>query len=205
LPFGFGAILRNFRAMELLINKIKSYVPLSFEDEIVIRTLFHKKELKKGEHLLEAGNVCRHIIFIETGLVRYYINNDGVEQTTYFNKENEFVCDNMSFLTQIPSFVNIQALEDSTVWMISYAGIQQFYKEVTTGERFGRLAQEQVFVSAASQIGSLYTDPPEVRYNKFISNYPDVAQRIPQYYIASYVGIKPQSLSRIRKRISGKH
>ena len=191
--------------MELLINKIKSYVPLSSEDEIVIRTLFHKKELKKGEHLLEAGNVCRYVIFIETGLVRYYINNDGVEQTTYFNKENEFVCDNMSFLTQIPSHVNIQALEDSTVWMISYAGIQQFYKEVTTGERFGRLAIEEVFVNAANQIISLYTDPPEIRYNKFISNYADITQRIPQYYIASYVGIKPQSLSRIRKRISGKH
>jgi len=197
--------LRNFRVMELLINKIKSYVPLTAEDEIVIRTLFHKKELKKGEHLLQAGNVCRHVIFIETGLVRYYINNDGVEETTYFNKENEFVCDNMSFLTQIPSYINIQALEDSTIWMIGYDDMQRFYKEVTTGERFGRLAIEQVFVSAASQNVSLYTDPPEVRYNKFLSNYPDVAQRIPQYYIASYVGIKPQSLSRIRKRISGKH
>ena len=191
--------------MELLINKIKSYVPLSFEDEKVIRTLFHKKELKKGEHLLEVGEVCRHIIFIETGLVRYYINNDGVEQTIYFNKENEFVCNNMSFLPQTPSYINIQALEDGTVWMISYAGIQQFYKEVTTGERFGRLAIEQEYVSVASQMGSLYTDPPEVRYDKFISNYPDVAQRIPQYYIASYVGIKPQSLSRIRQRVSGKH
>jgi hypothetical protein len=67
------------------------------------------------------------------------------------------------------------------------------------------LAIEEVFVSAANQIVSLYTDPPEVRYNKFISNYADVAQRIPQYHTASYVGIKPQSLSRIRKRISGKH
>lgn len=191
--------------MELLVNKIRGYVPLSFEDEIVIRTLFRKKELKKGEHLLEAGNVCRYIIFIETGLIRYYMNNDGVEHTSYFNKENEFACDYMSFLTQIPSYVNIQALEDSTVWIINHAGIQQFYKEVSTGERFGRLAIEQVFVSVISQIGSLYTDPPEVRYYKFLSNYPDVGQRIPQYYVASYVGVKPQSLSRIRKRIAGKH
>ncbi len=191
--------------MDLLINKIKTYVPLSVEDEKVIHGLFHKKELKKGEHLLEAGNVCRHIIFIETGLVRYYINNDGEEKTNYFNKENEFVCDYMSFLPQIPSYVNIQALEDTTIWIISYTGIQEFYKEVTTGERFGRLAIEQVFVSVISQIGSLYTDPPEVRYHKFLSDYFDVGQRIPQYYIASYVGVKPQSLSRIRKRISGKH
>lgn len=191
--------------MDLLIKKIKSYVPLSSNDEIIIRTLFHKKELKKGEYLLEAGDICRHVIFIETGLVRYYINQNGEEKTTYFNKENEFVCDNMSFLTQIPSNVNIRAIEDSTVWMISHADIQRFYKEVTTGERFGRLAIEQVFVSAASQIISLYTDPPEVRYNKFVSDYSDVAQRIPQYYIASYVGIQPQSLSRIRKRISRNH
>jgi len=195
----------KFEDMDLLINKIKSYVLLSFEDEKVIRTLFRKKALKKGEYLLDAGNVCRHVFFIETGLVRYYINVDGVEQTTYFNKENEFVCNNMSFLTQIPSHINIQALEDSTVWMISYDDMQRFYKEVTTGERFGRLAQEQLFVSAANQIGSLYSNTPEERYRKFISDYPDVAQRIPQYYIASYVGIKPQSLSRIRKRISAKH
>ncbi|RBQ56534.1 Crp/Fnr family transcriptional regulator, partial [Burkholderia contaminans] len=106
--------------MELLIEKIKSYVPLSFDDEGIARTLFHKKTLKKGEHLLKAGDVCRYVVFIETGLVRYYINNDGVEQTNYFNKENEFVCDYMSFLPHTPSSVNIQALEDTTIWMISY-------------------------------------------------------------------------------------
>jgi CRP-like cAMP-binding protein len=191
--------------MDLLIKKIKSYVPLSFEDEGIVRTLFHRKPLKKGEYLLKAGDVCRYVIFIESGLVRYYINNDGEEKTNYFNKENEFVCDYLSFLPQIPSYVNIQALEDTIIWIISYAGMQQFYKEVTTGERFGRLAIEQVFVNVISQIGSLYTDLPQTRYAKFLSNYADVAQRIPQYYIASYVGIKPQSLSRIRKRTSGKH
>ena len=191
--------------MDLLLKKISSYVPLTSNDESVIRSLFHPKELKKGDHLLRAGNDCRHVVFIETGLVRYYVTNNGMENTTYFNKEAEFVCDNMSFLAQVPSNVNIQAIEDSTVWMIGYDGMQRFYKEVSTGERFGRLAIEQVFVSAARQIVSLYTDPPEVRYNNFISRFADVAQRIPQYYIASYVGIQPQSLSRIRKRLSQKH
>ena len=191
--------------MEPLLNVIRSYVPVSDQDEEIIRRLFHRKTFKKGDHLLEAGNICRYITFIETGLVRYYINNDGEQQTNYFNKENEFVCNYMSFLPQVPSSVNIQALEDTTVYVSSFDDMQQFYATVEHGERFGRLGIEQVFVNVINQIASLYTDPPDVRYHKFISGFTDIGQRIPQYYIASYVGIKPQSLSRIRKRIANQH
>ena len=191
--------------MESLLNTIRYFIPLSASDEEIVRRLFHKKIFKKGEHLLQAGNVCRHVTFIETGLVRYYFNSDGEERTNYFNKEGEFVCVYTSFLPQIPSDINIQALEDTTIFVISFNDIQELYRAVEHGERFGRLAIEQVYLNAINQIGSLYTDPPEVRYNKFLSNFRDIAQRIPQYYIASYVGIKPQSLSRIRKRTAGKH
>jgi CRP-like cAMP-binding protein len=191
--------------MESLLNTIRYFVPLSASDEEIVRRLFHKKVFKKGEHLLQAGNICRYVIFIETGLVRYYINSDGEERTTYFNKEGEFVCYYASFLPQIPSDINIQALEDTTIFVISFNDLQEFYKKVEYGERFGRLGIEQVFLNAISQVASFYTDSPEVRYSKFLSDFRDLVQRIPQYYIASYVGIKPQSLSRIRKRIAGKH
>lgn len=191
--------------MESLLKAIRRYVPLSEQDEELTGKLFYKKLFNKGDYLLEAGNVCRHVTFIETGLVRYYINNDGEEQTNYFNKEGEFVCDYLSFLPQIPSGVNIQALEDTAIFVISFNDLQKFYREVQFGERFGRLAIEEVFTNIISQLKSLYTDPPEVRYRKFISDYADISQRIPQYYIASYVGIKPQSLSRIRKRSTGMH
>ena len=89
--------------------------------------------------------------------------------------------------------------------MISFNDLQDFYREVEYGERFGRQGIEQVFLNAISQVTSFYADTPEVRYSKFLSDFRDIVQRIPQYYIASYVGIKPQSLSRIRKRIAGKH
>ena len=191
--------------MESLLNAIRYFIPLSAPDVEVVRRLFHKKLFKKGEHLLQAGNVCRYVTFIETGLVRYYFNTDGEERTNYFNKEGEFVCNYMSFLPQVPSMINIQALEDTTIFVISHNDIQELYKEVEHGERFGRMAVEQVYLIAINQIGSLYTDPPELRYAKFLSDFRDIVQRIPQYYIASYVGIKPQSLSRIRKRIAGKH
>jgi len=191
--------------VDLLVRTIRSYIPFSPADEAVVHRLFHRKEYKKGEHLLIAGEICRYVIFIESGLVRYYITKDGEDQTNYFNKEGDFVCYYPSFLPQKPSGVSIQALEDCVVWQVSFDGLQQFYKEVEYGERFGRLGIEAVYVNVSAQLGSIYTDPPELRYKNFLHNYHAIAQRIPQYYIASYVGVKPQSLSRIRKRLSGDH
>jgi CRP-like cAMP-binding protein len=191
--------------MDLLIKNIQHYITLSSRDEEMIRKLFHERKLKKGEHLLEAGNICKYITFIQEGLVRYYFSNDGEEQISYFNKEEEFVCDYQSFLPQTPSRINIQALEDTTIYIISYADMQLLYKQVEHGERFGRLGIEEVFINVTAQVNSLYNDPPEVRYQQFLQRFPDIGQRIPQYYIASYIGVKPQSLSRIRKRLAARH
>jgi len=187
--------------MDLLIENIRAVVPLSAVDEKIIRGLFHKKIIKKDEHLLKDGAICRRLTFIEKGLVRYYHFNNGEEQTTYFNKEGEWVCDYPSFLPKVPTTVNIQALENTIAWMISFDGLQTFYREVRHGEKFGRIGIEQVFINVMRQMTSLYTDKPQIRYQRFMEAYFDIAQRIPQYYIASYVGVKPQSLSRIRKRL----
>jgi CRP-like cAMP-binding protein len=191
--------------MDLLLKTIQQYIPLSSDDETIIRALFGEQKLRKGEHLLNEGYICKNIFFIEKGLVRYYARIDGEEITSYFNKEGEFVCDYASFLPQQPSLINIQVLEASTVYTISHANMQLFYQQVRHGERFGRLAIEEVFVSAINQISSLYIDSPELRYQTFLDKFADIGQRIQQYHIASYVGIKPQSLSRIRKRLAGKH
>ncbi|CAN5139644.1 Crp/Fnr family transcriptional regulator [soil metagenome] len=191
--------------MDRLLKTIQHYIPLSSADEAIIATLFRPLNLRKGEHLLQAGQVCKNVFFIEDGLVRYYATIEGEEKTSYFNKEGEFVCDYASFLPQQPSRTNIQALEDSTVYWISQANMDLLYQQVEQGERFGRLAISEVFVSAIHQINSFYTDAPELRYQTFLAKFPNIAQRIPQYYIASYVGIKPQSLSRIRKRMAQTH
>jgi CRP-like cAMP-binding protein len=191
--------------MDMLLKAIRHYIPLSSDDEAIIRSLFRVEKWQKGQHLLQAGNICKNIFFIEQGLVRYYTVIDGEEKTSYFNKEGEFVCDYASFLPQAPSIINIQALETCTVYFISHSNMQLFYERVKYGERFGRLGLEDVYVNLIHQVNSLYNDPPELRYKTFLTKFPDTGQRIPQYYIASYVGIKPQSLSRIRKRMSGKN
>lgn len=184
-----------------LISNIRSLINLSEDEADVISQLFKKRVLQKGEFFLADGQVCKHAGFIEKGLVRYYINDDGEEKTYDFGQEYNFVCNYESFLPQIPSTKIIQALEDCELWQISHADLQLFYRSIHGGERFGRIVIEQVFVQLLQSLTSLYTDRPEDRYQKFVTEHPDLMQRVSQYHIASYVGVKPQSLSRIRKRI----
>jgi len=187
---------------EKLIISIKSIIDLTPKEVDCINQLFRKKELKKGSFFLAEGQVCKQVGFIVKGLIRYYINHDGEEKTYAFAQENDFVCNYESFLPQTPSTKIIQALEDCEMLLISFSDLQIFYKSIAQGERFGRLVIGQVFIQLLQDLSSFYTDTPEYRYEKFVTEHPDLQQRISQYHIASYVGVKPQSLSRIRKRIS---
>lgn len=185
-----------------LISKIESFIALSEKDLVVIKQLFQMKEIKKNDYFLKEGQISTHICFVKKGLFRYYINLEGEEKTFYFGYEGCFMTDYESFVPQVATLQNIQALEDSVVFIISYNDLQQFYSKVENGERFGRLALEHEIIDVVKKLKSFYKDGIKQRYESFIKKHPDVQQRIPQYLIASYVGVKPQSLSRIRKRIS---
>ena len=188
--------------MDSLIRTIRHFITLRDEEEAVVTGLFMPVHVNAGEFFLEEGKICRSAAFIEKGLMRYFMTQDGNEKTIYFSSEGEFVCNYSSFLPAKPSDVSIQALEETVLYVISYDNLQRLYSGIGMGERFGRMAIEQVFVDSIEQLRSLYTDTPTQRYQHFLEAYPNLVQRIPQYYIASYVGIKPQSLSRIRKRIA---
>lgn len=188
--------------MEALLRAIKHFIPLSVSEEAIVAELFNSRRMAAGEHFLEEGKICRHVAFISSGLVRYYMNVEGQEKTIGFNQEGEFISNFQSFVPAAPSNVSIQAVEDTELEVIGYDDLQNLYTQVRGGERFGRLAIEQVYLSSIEQLRSFYTDSPTARYQQFVAAYPGLVQRLPQYYIASYVGIKPQSLSRIRKRIA---
>jgi len=183
-----------------LFRKLRSYIEIDESEERFLDSTFKAKVLRKGEHLLLAGEVCREAAFIESGVFRSYINTGERDATFYFAAENDFICDYPSFLPQIPSDRNIQALEPAKVRVISFEGLQELYRGVRFGERFGRLVAEEIFLDSIDQLASFYSDKPAVRYRNFVSRFPHLVQRIPQYHIASYVGIEPQSLSRIRRR-----
>jgi CRP-like cAMP-binding protein len=185
-----------------LLHSIQNLITLSQTERDIVTSLFKEKTYKKGDFFLSEGQICRQVGFVAKGLMRYYINHDGEEKTYAFSQENNYVCNYESFLPQNPSSKIIQALEDCDVLVISYDDLQIFYASVREGERFGRIAIEAVFIQMLQDVTSFYIETPELRYERFIKNHADLQQRISQYHIASYVGVKPQSLSRIRKRIS---
>jgi len=187
---------------EKLIDQIQSIIDLTPSEVDCINVLWKERAIRKGDFFLADGQLCKQVGFVVKGLMRYYINHDGEDKTYAFAQENDFVCNNESFIPQAPSTKIIQALEDCKILQISYDDLQTLYRSIKQGERFGRLVIEQVFIQTLQDLSSFYTDSPEYRYEKFVKKHPDLQQRISQYHIASYVGVKPQSLSRIRRRSS---
>lgn len=185
-----------------LLHSIQNLITLNLIEINTVKSLFEERYYKKGDFYLEEGQICKQVGFVAEGLFRYYINQDGEEKTYAFSQENNYVCNYESFLSQSPSSKIIHALEDCAVLVISHENLQLFYSNISQGERFGRIAIEAVFLELLENLTSFYTETPELRYERFVKKHTDLQQRISQYHIASFIGVKPQSLSRIRKRIS---
>lgn len=188
-----------------LVNSIKYLIRLTEEEELLLPTLFNRVTLKKNEYFLQEGKVSGHVAFIEKGLAGYVMTHNGEDVHFYFSRENEWVGNYESFLSRQPSTKSIIALEPSVLWTISKENLQKVFDTVKEGDRMGRLIIEDVFVKSSKQLTSLYTGTPEERYHEFFELFQDIQHRVPQYMIASFIGVKPQSLSRIRSRMANKH
>lgn len=180
---------------------VSQFISLSEEEFELFYSSLEFKKLKRKEYLLQAGSFCKVAFFIVSGLIRYFNIIDGEEITGQFFFEGNWYSDYESFLMGIPSTQSIQALEKTEVAILSKSALEKLYKEVPKFERFGRLMAENAFIGLRNKTEIHTLQTPEERYLKLIQNRPKVIQRVPQHYIASYIGIKPQSLSRIRNRI----
>ena len=187
--------------MEHLVKAINSYISLSEQDIDIIKELFVRKDFKKNETILKSGNIYKEFLYIQTGVIVHYTNNGDNDRVIYFSSENEFVCDFESFLDNKPSKKTFVAIEDSIIYSITLDKLQQFYKKVREGERFGRLLIESVFCDTINHLISAFTESADQRYLSFVEKFNHIQQRVPQYLVASFIGVTPQSLSRIRRKI----
>lgn len=184
-----------------LIQIVRQIASIDSEDEKIFLNVFSTKVLKKGEFFLKEGEVNNKLGFVVKGLVRYFVYKNTEESTLEFSKEGEFIAEYQSFLNQSESIQCIQAIEDTLLLVTDYDGLQTIYNKTKNGNLIGRIVIEYRFGHLMQQLLSIYMHTAEERYLHFQKTFPDLVQRIPQYYIASYVGVKPESLSRIRKRL----
>lgn len=183
------------------VNYFSKVSPLSEAESNAIAESMSIKIFKKGEFLLKEGQISIDTYFIMEGCVREYIVIDGEDKTTNFFTEEQWIISLNNFSNHTPSENNLVCVEDTVVSVGNEELAQEMFKVFPRFETISRAIVEAVFLEQKKQLTSYLTDSAEQRYLKLLKSRPDIFQRVPQYYIASYIGVKPESLSRIRKRI----
>ncbi len=186
--------------METLIKHISHYSRLSKEALKDMKAVLNRVELAKGAFLITEGKVCKHIYFLEKGCLRGYYNLDGKEITYWFAFEKNFVTSFFSFITGKACVENIQTIEDCTLWSISYEDLQLLYDRHPDIERLGRIMNERYYVMLEERFVSNHFKEAKERYDNLMNNAPHILQRVPLGYVASYLGITQETLSRIRNK-----
>jgi CRP/FNR family transcriptional regulator, anaerobic regulatory protein len=187
-----------------ILKSIKSIVPLSNVEEDAFAKVLEIKQLKKKDFLLQEGQICDKIYFVNSGCMRLFYNVEAVENTVQFFFADSWYTDYASFLTGRPAIENMQALEPSEVVQFKKADLYKLYDQYPVFDRVGRVMAENAFLSLSKLNQMLANEEPEQRYLNLLKQRPELVEKIPQHYIASYLGIQPESLSRIRKRITEK-
>ena len=187
----------------LLRAHIEKRVHLTDEEFNISAEYFAPKNIKKHQFLLNEGDVCRNIGFVNYGSLREYtIDSKGTEHIIQFAIEDWWVSDLHSFLSGLPATYNIDALQDSEVLLLEKSARDELLNACPKMERFFRLLVEANHVATQQRITDSLSASAEERYLKFIKTYPKLFEQVPQNQIASYLGITPQSLSRIRKELT---
>lgn len=190
---------------EQLHKTLASKIALTEKDFALVKTFFKPKKIRKKQYLLQEGDVCRSIAFVEKGALREYsIDENGNEQIIQFAIEGWTISDLYSFLTNEPATYNIDALEDSELVLISKSAHEELLRKLPKYEKYIRLQVTGAYLALQKRLTSVLSLSPEERYTNLIKIYPDLMQRFPQHMIASHMGLTPETLSRIRRKIKSK-
>ena len=191
--------------MQLLRDFICSLSPLAEQEFALLTPHVVRRTVAKGAFLLEAGQVCEAIYFANTGFLRlYYVGPDGHEVNCRFAGAAGFLTDYQSFLTQRPSRYFWQALQPAEVLVLPYALVQRLYRESAAWDHFGRLMAERVYQQLNERVELLQFLTPTQRYQYVQQHQPELLTQVSQAHLASYLGVQPESLSRIRQRLRQK-
>jgi CRP-like cAMP-binding protein len=187
---------------DLLIANISKHISLTAEEIMFFTSLLKPKSLADGEFLLREGTVCKYESFVTKGCLKtYYLDENGFEHIIDFSIEEWWADDLYSLLTQTPSKSNIKAIEDTDILQITKADLELLYQKIPTFERFFRVLFQNAYITQREQINSALSASAEERYLLFIKKKPYAEKRFTQKDIASYLGITPQFLSALKRKL----
>ena len=187
---------------DLLLFNISRHISLSQEEITFFTSLLKQKSLNNGEFLLREGNVCKYESFVTRGCLKtYYLDENGFEHIIDFSIEEWWADDLYSLLSQTPSRSNIKAIEDTDIIQISKPDLELLYQKIPKFERFFRILFQNAYITQREQINHALSASAEERYISFMKQKPYAEKRFSQKDIASYLGVTPQFLSALKKRL----
>jgi len=189
---------------ELLFEKFSEKIELTEAEKKLSRSFFIPKKLRRKQYLLQEGDVCKYVAFVEKGLLRSFtVDDKGHEHITQFAFEGWWIADQVSFLTGEPSEYNIEALEDCELLLLTKQAEDEMLEKIPKFERYFRILLQNNLIATQKRLASSLSQTAEERYNELISSCPDtLPKRLPQHMLASFLGISPETFSRIRKQMS---
>lgn len=185
-----------------LLNYIHKYINLTSDEEALLLSKIVRRKYLKDQYIVQQGDICKTECFILSGCTKtFYVDDEGQEHIVMFAIEDWWTSDMGSFITQTPADYNIQCIENTELFQISYDIIEELYIEIPKLERFFRKIIERALVASQKRVVSNFSLTAKERYLLFKETYPKIEQRVPQYMIASYLGITKEFLSKIKSQL----
>ena len=188
--------------VESLLVYISEYVTLTEDEKTFLKSHLTSRKYLKGQYILQQGDVSKTECFIISGCTKmFFVDDDGQEHIINFSIKNWWTSDLGSFISQTPSNFNVQCLEDTEIIQFHFNTIEMLFEKIPKLERVFRKIIEKALVASQNRIVRNFSMSAKERYLVFKQNYPEIEQRIPQYMVASYLGVTPEHLSTIRKKL----